>query len=76
MPITLHDGQVPNGWYRYTACKQIGRAVMFETFRGNAAAARRFVISRSGYESSLSVRFMRTEPDPTRPRARTCRAMA
>jgi ParB-like chromosome segregation protein Spo0J len=45
MPIMLYDGQVLDGWHRYIACKQTGAAIHFETFEGDDAQARQFVIS-------------------------------
>jgi protein gp37/ParB-like chromosome segregation protein Spo0J len=44
-PITLFDEQVLDGWSRYRACSQAGVEPRFETFGGDEAAARKFVVS-------------------------------
>ena len=41
----LYQEQVLDGWHRYLACRETGAAARYETFEGDEAAARTFVIA-------------------------------
>ena len=44
-PIVVYQQQVLDGWHRYLACRETGAAARYETFEGDEAAARSFVIA-------------------------------
>ncbi len=46
-PITLYENQILDGRNRYRACLRLKRKPQFKKFKGDAAAARAFVISQN-----------------------------
>lgn len=54
MPIILHDRKILDGWHRQRACLKTGLPPRYQEFRGDAAAARRFVVSANRVRRHLT----------------------
>ena len=54
MPIILHQGKVLDGWHRQRACLKAGIPPRYQEFHGDAAAARRFVVSANRMRRHLT----------------------